>query len=342
MTDLVRQVLTGHGVLLPLVAFLVVAVAVFLIASKLARHADAIADATGLGRLWIGTVLLAGSTSLPELTTDVSAAVLGAIDIGVGDLMGSTLANMLLLAVLDLWFARRRIIDQIAVDHVLVGTIAIVLTCVAAAAIAAGGWGRIGHVGIETVVILALYLFGMRTVYETTRPTAPPEQLPLGETSRSLLARGLRGFALSAVGLVAMAPLLVTCAEAIAAETGMTETFIGTLLVGFTTSFPEIAASVAAVRIGALDLAAGNIFGSNAFNMCILLGMDLAYTDGPVLTHVAPDALLAAQFAMLAVALGILSILARAAHRIFVVRVESVLIILTYCGAAWMLASRGA
>jgi cation:H+ antiporter len=335
-------VLTGGGVILPLAAFVVVAVAVFLIASKLARYADAIADATGLGRLWIGTVLLAGSTSLPELTTDVSAALLGAIDIGVGDLMGSTLANMLVLAILDLWFARRQIIENIAVDHVLVGTLGILLTCVAGAAIAAGSWGSIGHVGIETVVIIALYLFGMRTVYYTTRPTAPPDQLQLGETSRTVLWRGLRGFVISAGGLVLTAPLLVICAKAVAAEAGLTETFVGTLLVGFTTSFPEIAASVAAVRIGALDLAAGNIFGSNAFNMCVLFGMDLAYVDGPVLAYVAPDALIALQLAMLAVALGMLSILARAARRMFVVRVESVMIILTYCGAVWLLASRGA
>ncbi len=99
----------------------------------------------------------------------------------------------------------------------------------------------------------------IRTVYTCTQPTAPPEQLALGESSRSLLRRGLAGFALAAVGLLVTAPLLVMSAEVVAVESGLSQTFVGTLLVGFTTSFPEIAATVAAVRIGAFDLALRNL-----------------------------------------------------------------------------------
>ncbi|MBI2199052.1 MAG: hypothetical protein HYU42_10710 [Candidatus Rokubacteria bacterium] len=63
---------------------------VFMIPARLARHAHAISEATGLGGLWIGSVLLAAATSLPEILTDVTAALLEAPDIGVGDLFGST------------------------------------------------------------------------------------------------------------------------------------------------------------------------------------------------------------------------------------------------------------
>lgn len=337
--DLVLALLVGRGVLVPLGAFVLVGAAVFAIAWRLARHANAIADATGLGRLWIGTVLLAASTSIPELTTDVNAAVLDAVDIGVGDLMGSTLANMLLLALLDLGYARRRILDHVSPDHVLVGTLAVVLTAMAGAAIASGGWGRVGHVGVETLLIVAIYLLGMRAVYGSTQATRPRDQLELSETSRTLLRRALAGFAIATVGLVITAPMLVLSAEAVAVESGLTETFVGTMLVGFTTSFPEIAATVAAVRLGALDLAVGNIFGSNAFNMCILLAMDVAYVRGPVLAHVSQDHVLSAQLAVLAVSLGMLGILARRGQRLGLVRIESVLIVLTYAGAAWLLAT---
>ncbi len=108
---------------------------------------------------------------------------------------------------------------------------------------------------------------------------------------------------------------------------------------GFTTSFPEIAATIAAVRLGALDLAVGNIFGSNAFNMCVLLAMDLTYTRGPLLSHVSGAHVLSAYLAVLAIALGMLGILARRGQRIGIIRIESVLIVLTYAGAAWLLAS---
>ncbi|HKZ73671.1 MAG TPA: hypothetical protein VJ011_06365, partial [Steroidobacteraceae bacterium] len=307
-------------------------------ASRLAGHADAIADATGLGRVWIGALLLAASTSLPELATDVNAALLGAVDIGVGDLMGSTLANMLVLAVLDLAHRKRRILHEAALHHLLIGSLAVVLTALAGAAIASGGWGRIGHVGVETVVIVAMYVLGMRAVYYYPRETAPPEQLELGETSRTLLRRGLLGFALAAVGLVLTAPLLVLSAEAVAIEGGLTQTFVGTLLVGLTTSFPEMAATVAAVRMGAVDLAVGNILGSSAFNMCVLFAMDLAYLPGPVLAQVSPAAVLTAHLAVLVVALGMLGMLTRGARRAPPLRVESLLIVVTYAGAAWLLA----
>lgn len=337
MSELFLKLITGNGVVPPLIAFAFVGVAVFLIGSRLAQYADAISDATGLGRLWIGTVLLAASTSLPELTTDVNAATLGTIDIGVGDLFGSSLANMLLLALLDLAYARRRILDHVSPDHALVGTIAIVSTAIAGAALASGGWGDIGHVGLETVLIPGIYLLGMRAVYGNMRATAPPDQLELGETSRTLLRRGLVGFALATLGLLVTAPLLVLSAEAVSIEGGLTETFVGTLLVGFTTSLPEMAATFAAVRLGAFDLAAGNLLGSNAFNMCILLAMDVAYRQGPVLAHASHDHILTAMLAVVATALGMLAILARRGQRLGVVRVESVLIVLTYAGALILL-----
>jgi len=336
------DLLSGHGLVLPLAAFLVTGALVFLIAARLARHADAIADATGLGRLWIGTILLSAATSLPELTTDVSAAALGTPDIGIGDLFGSTLANMLILAVLDLAFARRRILQQVAVDHALVGTLAILMTGIAALSIASGGFGQLGPVGVDALMILALYLFGMRAVYRATQVVAPTptQQMELGESSRSLLRGGLAGMALAALGLLATAPLLVIAAEAISLEAGVSQTFIGTTLVGVTTSFPEIAASVAAVRMGALDLAIGNLFGSNAFNLCIVLAMDLAYPGGPVLAAVSRSHLTSALGAILCIGLGTLAILARAQQRPSLVRIESLLIVAVY-GLVVALLARG-
>lgn len=337
MKDAILPMLTGNGLGPPLVAFLLLGAMVFVIASRLARDADRIATATGLGRLWIGTLLLAGSTSLPELLTDVNAALLDAPNIGVGDLLGSTMANLLILAVLDLVFPRRRILENVAVDHVLVATLALVLTAMAGIAITTGGFGSVGHVGIETLAIAAAYVLGMRVVYRSSATQVPHEQLALGENRRTLLRRGLTGLALAAAGLLVTTPLLVVSAEAVALESGLSNTAVGTLLVGFTTSFPELAATITAVRMGALDLAVGNIFGSSAFNMAVLLPMDLAYQPGPVLASVSATHAISAQFAILALALGMLGILARAARRTAVMRVESIAILAAYAGLAWLL-----
>jgi cation:H+ antiporter len=331
LAAMLLDLLTGKGAGVALAGFVVVGTVVFLAAARLAKHSDAIADATGLGRVWIGSLLLAASTSLPELVTDINAAVLGAVDIGVGDLFGSTLANMLVLAVLDLVYARRRILHQVAFDHTLVGTLAIVLTTVATAAVALRGLAPLGIVGLDTVLIVALYLFGMHAVYRSIGVLpSPPEQLELGDTRRGVLIAGVQGFALGALGILVAAPALVITADAVAIETGQTQTAVGTILVGAATSFPEIAATVAAVRMGAFDLAVGNIFGSNAFNMCVLFAMDLAYRGGPVLAAASPTHVLTGLFAVLTLALGVMGILARAQRRLGVVRVESLLIVAAY------------
>jgi cation:H+ antiporter len=338
MHDLAFSVLGGRGLWPPLVAFAAVGVIVFLVASRLARHADAIADATGLGRAWVGALLLAGSTSLPEFMTDINAAMLGAIDLGVGDLIGSTLTNMLILALLDLVYRRRNVLDSVSPHNALVATLAMVLTAMLAAAIASGGWGRIGHVGVETVLIVAVYLFGMRSVYLVSRPTAPPEQLVLGDTRRTVLRRGIAGFAAGAAGLVLTAPMLVLSGEVLAVESGTSTTFVGTLLVGFTTSFPEIAATIAAARLGAFDLAVGNVLGSNAFNVCIVFAMDLVYVRGPVLAQASRMHVLTAMLAVIAVGFSVMGILARKGRVIDRVRIESIAILAVYAGAVWLLA----
>jgi cation:H+ antiporter len=331
LQELALAVLTGRGIVVPLAVFFALAAGVFVAASRLAKHADSIADATGLGRLWIGTVLLAASTSLPELATDVNAAVLGEIDLGVGDLFGSTLANMLVLAVVDITYARRRILGNVALDQALVGALALALTAVAALAITTGGSVALGPVGLDTVAIFGIYLFGMHAVYRSIAviPT-PPEQLTLGESRRTILHAGIRGFALGALGLLLIAPGLVVSAEALAIEAGQSQTMVGTILIGFTTSFPEIAATVAAIRMGAVDLAVGNIFGSNAFNMCLLFAMDVAYTGGPLLASADPAHAVSAVAAILVLALGMMGILARAQRRFDTVRLESLAIVAVY------------
>lgn len=336
MKALLLELLTGRGPQVPLLALLLVAVLVFVIAARLARHADAIAETTGLGGLWIGAVLLAAATSLPEVLTDVNAALLDLPDIGVGDLFGSTLANMLILAVLDLVFASRGILRSAGTDHARLGALGILVTAIAGLAIVSGGWGRIGHVGIETLAIVAVYLGAMRRLYRSL-PVAPVRAPRSPGDDRGGIRRPLVGFNLGAVGLFIVTPVLVLSAEAFSKESGVTETFVGTLLVGLTTSFPEMAATLSAVRLGALDLAVGNIFGSNAFNMTILFIMDLAYLRGPVLTVVSRDHVLTVLVAVACIGLGALAILSRGERRARVLSVESVLIVAAYVFGAWAL-----
>jgi cation:H+ antiporter len=338
----IEGLLTGHGPLLPGLALATVAALIFLVTARLARQADTIAEHTGLGRVWIGTVLLAATTSLPELLTNVNAGLLDEPDIGAGDLLGASLANMLILALLDIAFARRRILHNVAIDHTLVGLLGILLAAMVGMALVTGGWGQFGHVGLESLAILLVYLGGMTLVYRSTVTEPVPRcDDPAGEKDWAPLRAVITGFALGATGLVLLTPLLVLAADAFSQEARLTATFVGTLLVGLTTSFPELAATVSAIRLGALDLAAGNVFGSVAFNMVVFAVLDVAYRGGPVFLVVSRDHLLTIFVLAICVSLALMAILARTRRRPGPVRAESVLIVVAYVLGAWLLARAG-
>jgi len=342
MKAFLQGLLTGHGPLIPFLALLSVSALIFLVASRLSRHADAIADETGLGGLWIGTVLLAASTSLPEVLTGLNAALLDAPDIGVGDIFGANMANMMILAVMDLVFARRRVLDQVDKGHAQFGLLGILLMVMAGIGIIAGGWGRIGHVGLETVMIAAVYLVGIRIFYHMAQ--MKPHLMgttQAGGPRRARLREAGMGFGLGTIGLLVLTPLLVLSAEAVSLETGISTTFVGTILVGLATTLPELSTTFSAIRLGAFDLAVGNLFGSVMFNMTVLLLMDVVYTRGPLLGFVARDHLLTILLGVTLLTLGIVAILFRGRRRVLPLRFENFLIVATYILGLWLLYTLG-
>jgi cation:H+ antiporter len=306
----------------------------------LARHADAIAEATGLGRLWIGVVLLAGATSLPELATDIVAVRLGAADLAVGDLFGSSMANMLILAVIDLMPPRRHVLRQAAFDHTLAASLAIALNALAGALVIVRPSATLAGIGPASLLLFVLYLAGTRAVYRHThREMDPAPANAASAAPRSATRAGLRRALLrlsgAALAVLLAAPAFAWSAQGIATITGLGNTFVGTWLVGLATSLPELAASLAAVRMGAFDLAVGNLFGSNALNMAILLALDAVH-PGSLFPALDPGHALTALFAVILMSLGVAAIVFRAKRHFAMLEPDSVLILLTYAAALWL------
>jgi len=140
-------------------------VALIVAATALTKAADVISDRTKIGRVWIGAVLLAGATSLPELATDVSAVRMNAADLAAGDLFGSSMANMLILAVIDLLPPRRRVLRGAGFENLLAASLAIVLTAVAAVFVLTRPQHQVLGLAPESFVLLGVYFFGMRAIY---------------------------------------------------------------------------------------------------------------------------------------------------------------------------------
>ncbi len=313
----------------------------------LARAGDEIATRTGLGGLLVGMLLLAGATSLPELATDISAALANAPDLAVGDLFGSSMANMAILAIIDLAH-RGRVWPGVGLGHARLAAIAVGLTSFAVLAILSPSGVAIGWVGIETVLIVVAYVAAATWMHRSrgegapaARPTAeivaPTGWGREGEAGHSLRYEVGR-FAVAALIILIAAPLLAVSGKGIADQTGVGQTFVGALLLAAATSLPELVASVAAVRIGAYDLAVGNLFGSNAFNVTVLFAADVAYVPGPILAAVDPSQVIAGVGAILLMAIALAAVVHGTRTRIRRLEPDAILVLVTYVfllGALW-------
>lgn len=310
-----------------LLASVVVVAGVFL-----ARCADAIADATGIGKTLVGVVLLAGATSLPEMSVGWTAVRMGAIDLTVGDLLGSSLCNLMILAVIDLVTRRpHRLLSRFGAAHALSGSSAIVLKCIAVLGLLSKETIELGRVSVTSIAIIVVYLAILRLICfdelaaRKELPDTPPAHRPP-------LIPNLAGFIGAAVVILLVAPYLAHVADGIAESSGLGRTFMGTLFVASVTSLPEVVASYTAVRMGTIELAVGNVFGSNAFNMLILGVLDFA-TPGSLLAQASPAHVVTAIAGILVTSVTLLTLLYRAERRWLFIEPDALLVAFLIVGA---------
>jgi len=333
---------------LPWLFFMVSAGAIVFAGTKLSRYGDQIAELTGLGRLWIGVVLMAAATSLPEVFSTMSAGWIDALDLAAGNLFGAGMSNMLTLGLIDLLYRQKRVWQQAALGHTLTATLAMVLTALAAFFVLLRVEVVHFGVGFESVILLILYVLGMRLVFRQEDMARRQlehkadveglaEEPGLDGSRRDALRYAVRGFSIGALVLLVAAPVLAWSAERIAEESGMTATFIGTSLVAITTSLPELVVSISAVRLGAFDLAVGNLFGSNAFNMAAFFFADLAYRGGGLLSTVSSTHALTALWAIIMMNIGLMGIIYRAERQFRLIEPDSLLMIVVYVLGLWLL-----
>ncbi|MDP1593138.1 MAG: sodium:calcium antiporter [Gallionella sp.] len=257
----------------------------------LSRYGDIISDKTGMSASWVGLILLSTATSLPELVTGISAVtVADAPDIAVGDALGSTVFNLLILVVLDALYKRETLYGRAAQGHILSASLGTILIAFAGFSLLldhAGLSPKIGHIGLYSPFIVLVYLVAMRAVYSYERRTLSEYTEISAERYPDVTLRSaIKGYTWAALAVVLAGSWLPFVAKDISDMMGWGQSFVGTLLVAAVTSAPEAAVTISALRIGALDMAIANLLGSNLFDIIILAIDDLFYTQGPLLAHV--------------------------------------------------------
>jgi cation:H+ antiporter len=319
-------------VLILLIQFATSALVIFVAGTFLTRYADLIGELTGLGRTLAGILLLATATSLPELTVDCNLARMGEANLVLGDLFGSSLMNLLILAALDLFHrAPTKILSPMAGAHALSATLAAALTAIALLFLLAPIDFTMAGVGPGPIVIVLAYALGSRLVYFDQRvqlgsAAGATASVLGGDAVTPSLRRAIGGYLVAALAIFIAAPFLASAAEGLAAVTGLGGTFVGTTLVALSTSTPEAVTTFVAVRARAFDLAVGNIFGSNTFNMIILLPAD-AFFDGSILAAADPAHAVTATCVILVTTVAMLGILYRAERRYLLIEPDALVVI---------------
>ncbi|NUM46967.1 MAG: sodium:calcium antiporter [Anaerolineales bacterium] len=320
------------------VQFLFSAAVLVYTAIKLAEFGDVIAVRTRLSGMFIGTLLIAGATSLPELLSAINAIGQDVPNLAAGSMFGSAMFNMFVLAILDLLHQQARILRRVAMNHALTASLANLMTGLAVFFILANIDLKIGWVGLDSLLIMAAYFGGIRLLQGGGTPPAPAQ---IDDTKVMSLRRAGLGFAVATLVLVLITPLMVQSANTIAQQTGISAGFIGATLLAATTSLPELVTTIAAARIGAYDLAVGNLFGSNVFNMFALGLTDFFYTKGRFLGAIDPNFALVGMLGLLLTGLGLLGNLARVERRLWFVEADALLILLGYFAGMWFLYTYG-
>jgi cation:H+ antiporter len=270
-----------------LIQFLATALVIVFAGVRLARYGDMLGEKTGLGRSWVGLVVLAATTSLPELFTGLGATALANLpNIAIGDILGSCMFNLLILSFMDA-LQPEPLSTRAHQSHALSIGLGLVLIGVAGLGLLSSErLPAIGWIGPYTPALLVIYVVSMRLLFtheqhvrkrETKEVAAELQyaEVPL----RSVIVH----YTVAAAFVVGAALWLPRLGAELARQTGLGEAFVGSLFIAITTSLPEIVVSLAAVRIGAIDLGVGNILGSNLFNLFILGLDDVFYRHGPLL-----------------------------------------------------------
>jgi cation:H+ antiporter len=313
----------------------------------LGYSADQISDRTGLGEMWTGWVLLAAATSLPEFVTDVSAVKLHAANLAAGDLFGSSLTNMAILAVLVLVpFTRDAVVseragsDETGAPVLLSAWLAIVLTALGTLfTLLHSGAGFFG-LRLPSLTLLMVWIAGTRVLF--SRQHAAPGIPGLAANITAQDAPGSKQlvlpaliFAVGSAIIFLAAPAFANCARQFAADSGLGESFVGTWMLGFSTALPELVTSMTACRLGAFDLAVANLYGSCAFNMVVFFPMDLA-SSRSVFSFLDPVLILSGLLAIALMLVGLAAVAYRR-HHVLAPNLSGGALLACYGFAVWIL-----
>ena len=313
--------------------------------SNLSKYGDVIAEKTGLGRAWIGLVLMASVTSLPELITGISSVAIADVpDIALGDIMGACVFNLSIIALMDMLNGKKPIFSESEHGLILSAGFGIILISLASISIMANAnIPAIGHIGLYSPAIIMIYFIGIRGVFLFERRRIKEFVGEMAQTLRYehiTTKEAVVKYAINALFIIGAAASLPFIGNRLAEETGLGRSFVGTVFIAMATTLPELVVSVSALKIGAADMAIANLFGSNMFNIFILAIDDIFYVKGALLSNVSTNHAVTGFMAVLMTGIAIAGLTYRLQRKAFLrLGWDAIAILLAYTVNIYLLYS---
>ncbi len=322
--------------------FIAAAAAIALAGTRLSGVADELADRTGMGEIVAGALFVGAATSLPGAITSMTTAAQDAPGLAIGNALGGLTAQTAFIAVADLFYRRANLEHAAASATGLAQGVLLVallsMPLIAAAEPPVTIWG----IHPVSFLIPLAYAFGLRLLSriqndpmwkpvqtdETREEISEPEQGSDAASDRSLWLRFL-----FYAGITAVSGYFIGEASiGIVNKTALSESAVGTIFAAIANSLPELVTAIAAVRIGAVSLAVGDVIGGNAFEVMFLSAADVFYT-GSIYAEMSEQDRTTGLIAMLMTAVLLLGMIRRQKFGPGNIGFESALVLLLYAGS---------
>lgn len=285
--------MTASALPVNLALFVLAAAVVWQAGVRLTHYVDAIAERRGLERAFVGFLVLATATQLPEIVTNSTAALRGDARLVVNSMFGGISMQTAMLAVADL-VALRYTLTFLAESpfNLLQGAILVLFLALVLAVSIPGDVTLLGSLGLAPTVLAGLYLGAVYLLWQQQHRAAwqPAEVADdygavtgNGHTAALPTAALVRRSVVAGAVILVAGIVLVWTAEAVAAQSGLGTSFIGVTLLASATSLPELSTTLAAVRLGRHSMAVADVLGSNLIMVLLLFPSDLLYRQGLLL-----------------------------------------------------------
>ncbi|WP_347549987.1 sodium:calcium antiporter [Pseudalkalibacillus hwajinpoensis] len=323
------------NLILTIVLFIAAAFATYFIATRLAMYGDAISEKTKTTSAFMG-IIIGAAISLPELTSSVTAIAINSPDLAIGNLLGSNLFNLLALAVLDMVYRNEQIMGQTDIGSKLYIYLVIVMTLIVVAGLSLTLPASIFHIGYSSIILVLLYFVGIKWINRKTEEKVKRKSRRNEKYGKFSYRKVVTMFVLSAVGIMIVGTVLTLTADRIAESTGLGASFVGSFLVGASTSLPDAVSVATALKLRNYSMGVTSLLGSNAFNLMLLSFTDAIYLKTNIFRHASMSNIVTTVASILVVLVILYSITRKKQRTTLFYMLPSVAIVVIYFIATFM------